>query len=77
MSGSSDQRLSIRLSFDGAQEARAQLEQLGQVGDTAMRKLEAGGQAASRGVVSVSEAGNVLRAGLGQVNGDLPKAQSK
>jgi hypothetical protein len=71
MSGSSDQRLSIRLSFDGAQEARAQLEQLGQVGDTAMRKLEAGGQAAGRGVVSVAEAGNVLRAGLGQVNGDL------
>ena len=71
MSGSSDQRLSIRLSFDGAQEARAQLEQLGQVGDTAMRKLEAGGQAAGRGVVAVAEAGNVLRAGLGQVNGDL------
>jgi len=71
MSGSSDQRLSIRLSFDGAQEARAQLEQLGQVGDTAMRKLEAGGQAAGRGVVSVAEAGNVLRAGLGQVNGEL------
>ena len=71
MSGSSDQRLSIRLSFDGAQEARAQLEQLGQVGDTAMRKLEAGGQAAGRGVASVADAGNVLRAGLGQINGDL------
>jgi len=71
MSGSSDQRLSIRLSFDGAQEARAQLEQLGQVGDTAMRKLEAGGQAAGRGVAAVSAAGDALRAGLGQINGDL------
>ena len=75
MSGSSDQRLSIRLSFDGAQEARAQLEQLGQVGDTAMRKLESGGQAAGRGVASVAEAGNVLRAGLGQINGDLAATQ--
>jgi len=71
MSGSSDQRLSIRLSFDGAQEARAQLEQLGQVGDTAMRKLETGGQAAGRGVAAVSAAGDALRAGLGQINGDL------
>jgi hypothetical protein len=71
MSGSSDQRLSIRLSFDGAQEARAQLEQLGQVGDTAMRKLEAGGQAASRGVAAISAAGDALRSGLGQINGDL------
>lgn len=75
MSGSADQRLSIRLSFEGAQEARAQLEQLGQAGDTAMRKLETGGQAASRGVVSVAEAGNALRAGLGQVNGDLANTQ--
>ena len=75
MSGSSDQRLSIRLSFDGAQEARAQLEQLGQVGDTAMRKLESGGQAAGRGVASVADAGNVLRAGLGQINGDLATTQ--
>jgi len=75
MSGSADQRLSIRLSFEGAQEARAQLEQLGQAGDTAMRKLETGGQAASRGVVSVAEAGNALRAGLGQINGDLAATQ--
>jgi len=71
MSGSADQRLSIRLSFEGAQEARAQLEQLGQAGDTAMRKLETGGQAASRGVAAVSLAGNALRQGLSQVNGDL------
>jgi hypothetical protein len=71
VSGSSDQRLSIRLSFDGAQEARAQLEQLGQVGDTAMRKLEAGGQAAGRGVAAISAAGDALRSGLGQINGDL------
>lgn len=71
MSGSADQRLSIRLSFEGAQEARAQLEQLGQAGDTAMRKLETGGQSASRGVAAVSLAGNALRQGLGQVNGDL------
>jgi hypothetical protein len=75
MSGSADQRLSIRLSFEGAQEARAQLEQLGQAGDTAMRKLETGGQAASRGVASVAEAGNALRAGLGQINGDLATTQ--
>ena len=75
MSGSADQRLSIRLSFEGAQEARAQLEQLGQAGDTAMRRLETGGQAASRGVASVAEAGNALRAGLGQINGDLAATQ--
>jgi hypothetical protein len=75
MSGSADQRLSIRLSFEGAQEARAQLEQLGQAGDTAMRKLETGGQAASRGVASVAEAGNALRAGLGHINGDLATTQ--
>ena len=75
MSGSADQRLSIRLSFEGAQEARAQLEQLGQAGDTAMRKLEVGGQAASRGVASVADAGNALRAGLGQINGDLAATQ--
>ena len=75
MSGSSDQRLSIRLSFDGAQEARAQLEQLGQVGDTAMRKLEAGGQAAGRGVAAISVAGDALRSGLGQINGDLANTQ--
>jgi hypothetical protein len=71
MSGSADQRLSIRLSFEGAQEARAQLEQLGQAGDTAMRRLETGGQSAGRGVAAVSLAGNALRAGLGQINGDL------
>jgi hypothetical protein len=71
MSGSADQRLSIRLSFEGAQEARAQLEQLGQAGDAAMRKLETGGQNASRGVASVADAGNALRAGLSQMNGDL------
>jgi hypothetical protein len=75
MSGSADQRLSIRLSFEGAQEARAQLEQLGQAGDVAMRKLEVGGQAASRGVASVADAGSALRAGLGQVNGDLAVTQ--
>ncbi|MFN7594771.1 MAG: hypothetical protein ACK5PU_04085 [bacterium] len=75
MSGSADQRLSIRLSFEGAQEARAQLEQLGQAGDTAMRRLETGGQAASRGVAAVGQAGNALRAGLGQVNGDLAATQ--
>jgi hypothetical protein len=75
MSGSADQRLSIRLSFEGAQEARAQLEQLGQAGDTAMRKLETGGQAASRGVAAVGLAGNALRQGLSQVNGDLAITQ--
>jgi len=75
MSGSADQRLSIRLSFEGAQEARAQLEQLGQAGDTAMRKLEVGGQAASRGVAAVGQAGDALRAGLGQINGDLAATQ--
>jgi hypothetical protein len=75
MSGSADQRLSIRLSFEGAQEARAQLEQLGQAGDTAMRRLETGGQAASRGVAAVGQAGDALRAGLGQINGDLAATQ--
>jgi hypothetical protein len=75
MSGSADQRLSIRLSFEGAQEARAQLEQLGQAGDTAMRRLETGGQAASRSVAAVGQAGDALRAGLGQINGDLATAQ--
>jgi hypothetical protein len=59
------------MNVDGAQEVRALLEQLGQAGDTAMRKLETGGQSASRGVAAVSQAGNALRQGLSQVNGDL------
>lgn len=75
MSGSADNRLAIKMNIDGAQEVRALLEQLGQVGDANMRKLETGGQAASRGVAAVAEAGNVLRAGLGQVNGDLAATQ--
>ncbi|MFN8995803.1 MAG: hypothetical protein ACK5X3_19360, partial [Pseudomonadota bacterium] len=40
-----------------------------------MRKLETGGQAASRGVASVADAGSVLRAGLGQMNTDLAATQ--
>jgi hypothetical protein len=71
MSGSFDNRLAIKMNIDGAQEARALLEQLGQVGDTAMRKLETGGQAAGRGVAAVSAAGDALRSGLAQINGDL------
>lgn len=75
MSGSADNRLSVNLNVNGAQEARAQLEQLGKVGDASMRQLDTSGQAAARGIAAVTEAGNALRAGLGQINGDLAATQ--
>lgn len=71
MSGSSDNRLSIRLDFQGGQEARAQLEQVASTGEAALKRVEAAGGSASRGLALATSAADTFKQGLGGLNGDL------
>ena len=71
MSGSADNRLSIRLDFQGGAEARAQLESVASTGEVALKRVEVAGGSASRGLMGAAAATDSLKQALASVNNDL------